>query len=109
MARLIYIYIKKAVGVEGMDWHNLNYYDVMEKFGTKEGGITNIELKKLEGRYGKNTLVQENKPTLLKRFLEQFSDFMVLILLAACGVSFVTAIIDGSGNYADPIIILSIF
>lgn len=91
-----------------MDWHNLNYRDVMEKFGTKESGIASREVKKLENKYGKNTLIQEARPSLLKRFLEQFSDFMVLILLAACGVSFITAIIDGSGNYADPIIILSI-
>ena len=33
---------------------------------------------------------------------------MVLILLAAAGVSFVTAIIEGTGDFIDPIMILLI-
>ncbi len=91
-----------------MDWHNLSYNDVMKKFGVNESGIPSRKIKGLGSKYGKNTLTQKAKPTLIKRFFEQFSDFMVLILLAACGVSFVTAIIDKDGNYADPIIILFI-
>lgn len=91
-----------------MDWHSLNYSDVMKKFGTADRGLSKSEVKKLESRYGKNVLSEKERSSFIRRFLEQFSDFMVLTLLAASVVSFITAIIDGDGNYADPIIILVI-
>ena len=42
------------------------------------------------------------------RFLAQFSDFMVIILLLAAGISFVTAYIQNDADYIDSIIILLI-
>ncbi len=91
-----------------MDWHSLNYPDVMKRFGTTSKGLSKDDVKKFEIKYGKNVLAEKKRPGFIKRFLEQFSDFMVLTLLAASVVSFITAIIDGDGNYADPIIILII-
>lgn len=91
-----------------MGWHSLNYYEVMKKLGVGNRGLSYGEIKRLKNKYGKNILLEKPKISFLKRFLEQFSDFMVLTLLAASAVSFITAVIDGSGNYADPIIILII-
>ena len=91
-----------------MDWHSLSFSDAMMKLRTRETGLSDNEIKKLERKCGKNILLEKKRQSFIKRFLEQFSDFMVLTLLAASAVSFITALIDGSGNYADPIIILVI-
>lgn len=92
-----------------MDWHTLSALDIMRKFKVKVNcGLSSIEIKGLQNKYGKNALQEKEKPSFFKRFFSQFSDFMVLTLLAASAVSFITALIDGSGNYADPIIILVI-
>lgn len=56
----------------------------------------------------KNILHTAKKPNLAKRFLMQFSDFMILILLIAAGLSFFISFMSGDGDYADPIIILAI-
>lgn len=91
-----------------MDWHNLSYNDVMQKFSVSKNGLASRDIKRIECRYGKNVLLKKESSSIIKKILEQFSDFMVLVLLAASVVSFVTALIDGNNNYADPIIILSI-
>ena len=57
---------------------------------------------------GKNKLNAVKKKSLISRFFSQFSDFMVLILLAASGISFLLSVIGGEGDFIDSIIILII-
>lgn len=57
---------------------------------------------------GKNKLNTVKKKSLISRFFAQFSDFMVLILLAASGISFLLSVIGGEGDFIDSIIILII-
>jgi len=57
---------------------------------------------------GKNQLFTSKKKSLCSRFLAQFSDFMILILLAAAGISFMLAVIGGEGDFIDSVIILVI-
>ncbi len=57
---------------------------------------------------GKNKLHTVKKKSLISRFFAQFSDFMVLILLAAAGISFLLSVIGGEGDFIDSIIILVI-
>ena len=56
----------------------------------------------------KNKLESGKKQSLAKRFVMQFSDFMIIILLFAAGISFFISFVSGDGNFADPIIILAI-
>ena len=44
----------------------------------------------------------------MQRFLAQLSDFMVIILLAAAAISFVTSYLRQDTDYIDSIIILAI-
>lgn len=57
---------------------------------------------------GKNELYGKKKKSLLSRFIAQFSDFMIIVLLAAAAISFLIALVDGEGDYIDSIIILII-
>ncbi len=56
----------------------------------------------------KNRLYQKKRRSLLSRFFSQFSDFMIVILLIAAGVSFAISLIGKDGDFLDPIIILVI-
>lgn len=56
----------------------------------------------------KNQLSDTKKKSIFAKFAAQFSDFMILILLAAAGISFGLTMISGEGDFIDPIIILVI-
>lgn len=92
-----------------MDSFNLNTQEVLKKYEVeKESGLNSKQVKRQREKYGKNKIKEKKKKSMLSKFLEQFSDFMVIILLIASVVSFVTALMDGSGDYIDSIIILII-
>lgn len=55
--------------------------------GEKWQGLSEKEAQKRYEKYGPNILQEKKKISALKIFIEQFSDFMVLILLAATAVS----------------------
>lgn len=57
---------------------------------------------------GKNCINITKKKSILSRFLAQFSDFMILVLLAAAAISFWVSYVSGDGDFVDPIIILVI-
>ena len=50
-------------------------------------GLTTAKAAELQAEHGKNTLVQVKPPGAVRIFLRQFKDAMVLILLAATGIS----------------------
>ena len=56
---------------------------------------------------GKNKLAEAKKDSLLKRFVDQLMDPMILILLAAAAISGVLAVIENE-SFADVIIILAV-
>ena len=71
-------------------------------------GLTADQVRKITERYGKNQLRQKKKRNVMQRFLAQLSDFMVIILLAAAAISFVTSYLRQDTDYIDSIIILAI-
>ena len=56
---------------------------------------------------GKNKLAEGKNDSLLKRFINQLMDPMILILLAAAAISGVLAVVEGE-SFADVIIILAV-
>lgn len=91
-----------------MNFHALSVSEAMDKLHTSERGLTRMAAQERLKKYGLNKLKEPKKKSLLVRFLLQFKDFTVLILLAAAVVSFFTSYIDGSGDTVDSIIILLI-
>ena len=70
-----------------------------------EQGLTSEEVRKRQEENGFNELKQEKKKSLFIKFLEQFKDFMIIVLIIAAIVSGVVGVAQGEG-ITDTIIIL---
>ena len=91
-----------------MNWHSMTKQEIPAYLGSDtHTGLTAAQAAARLER-GQNTLRGQPPRTLPQRFLSQFSDFMILILLAAAAVSFVTARISGEGGLTDSLVILGI-
>ena len=62
---------------------------------SREQGLSQTQAGERLREYGENRLREKPKKTLLQRFLAQFKDAMILILLAAAAVSFAVACAEG--------------
>lgn len=71
-------------------------------------GLTTKEANNRLKQYGKNQIKDKTKKSNLSKFFAQFNDFMVIILLIAGGISFLTSYIQREKDYLDAIIILFI-
>ena len=90
-------------------YHNKTVQQTAELLGTDiKTGLTHDEIKKRLHHYGKNELIEKKKKNIFIKFLEQFNDFMIIILLAAAAVSFITSIMQGDADVTEPVIILAI-
>ena len=69
-----------------------NYYqfsaeEVKQDINGKQEPLTAAEVKAHQEKFGPNELVEGKKKTTLQIFLEQYKDFLVIILIAAAIVS----------------------
>lgn len=72
-------------------------------------GLTEQQVQKLQTKYGENKLREKKKKTNLQRFLDQFKDVMILILILAAIISFVIACMEGElKEFFEPVLILII-
>lgn len=79
---------------------------VLEDVKSTKNGLTAEEAAKRLNEVGKNKLDEPPKPTLMQRFIEQFKNPMILVLLAAAVISAITGIISEGKLDADVFIIL---
>lgn len=92
-----------------MQWHSLSVQDVLRRQGVRaEQGLSPEEAQRRLSQNGDNRLIPPGRKGVLQKFLEQFSDFMVITLLIAAGISFATSLMEENGDFVDPIIILII-
>ncbi|MBQ9737194.1 MAG: ATPase, partial [Clostridia bacterium] len=92
----------------------LYYYQPKEevlnllKTNPKTGLSESTALSLLE-KHGRNKLKEKKKKSMFRRFLEQFNDVMILILLAAAAISFVIACVEQNPKeFFEPLLILLI-
>ena len=72
-------------------------------------GLSPEQAAALLEKHGPNKLKEKKKKTNLQRFIEQFKDVMILILLLAAAVSFVIACVEGDPmEFFEPVLILLI-
>ena len=71
-------------------------------------GLTEKDAEERLKQYGKNKLDDKKQENIIIKFLKQFNDFMIIILIAASIISAVMAKIEGSGDYMESVIIIAI-
>ena len=87
-------------------WYKKTAKEVEEYLQTSmERGLSNDEVKKRQEENGFNELKQEKKKSLFIKFLEQFKDFMIIVLIVAAIVSGFVGVAQGEG-ITDTVIIL---
>ena len=90
-------------------WHTIDTNEVQTKLGTNiQTGLTKEEIIKRTQKYGENKLEEQKKDSLVVRFLKQFNDFMIIILLIAAVVSALVSKMEGNNDFIDSIIIIAI-
>ena len=94
--------------MEKIKWYSNSVEDVENVLKTDiKNGLSNKELKSRYEKYGYNKLKDKKQKTLLEMFVEQFKDFMIIVLIIAAVVSGAVGVAQGEG-IADSIIILII-
>ena len=92
--------------MENTKWFNKNVEDVEKELKTNlEKGLNDEEVKTRQEKYGLNELKTKKKKSLIQKFLEQFKDFSIIVLIIAAIVSGAVGIAEGNG-ITDTIIIL---
>ena len=90
-------------------WHTLDVKAVERKMKTNLSyGLNSKEVEARKQKYGLNQLEEKKKESIIIRFLKQFQDFMIIILIIASIVSAVISKIQGTNDYFDSIIIIAI-
>ena len=94
---------------EKIMWETLRKEEVLKKLEVnRKEGLNEEEVKKRQQEYGKNNLEDKPKESIFMKFIKQFNDFMIIILIIASIVSAVISNIQGENNYIDSIIIIAI-
>ena len=93
-----------------MSAHSQNGEELLRQLNTDpETGLTSAQVAELLGKHGQNRLREKKKKTTLQRFIDQFKDVMILILIAAAIVSFVVVVMEKNwGELFEPALILVI-
>jgi len=90
-------------------WQTLRKEEVLRKLNTDEKqGLTEKEVQERQEKYGKNKLQEKKKESFIVKFIKQFNDFMIIILIIASIISAVVSKMQGENDYVDSIIIIGI-
>lgn len=90
-------------------WQTLRKEEVLRKLSTDEKqGLTEKEVQERQAKYGKNKLQEKKKESFIVKFIKQFNDFMIIILIIASIISAVVSKMQGENDYVDSIIIIGI-
>lgn len=84
-------------------YHNQRSIDVLKEFDSMASdGLSTVEAKERLEKYGLNEFQDKKRKTFLQKFIDQFKDFMIIILIAAAIISI------AAGERVDAIVILAI-
>ena len=90
-------------------WQTISVRETCERLKTNSvNGLTKDEAEERIKKYGENKLTEKKKESILVKFLKQFNDFMIIILIIAAAISAVMSYVEGSNDYLDSVIIIFI-
>ena len=88
------------------NWFNKDVSKTAEELNTNiDEGLSTAQIEEKRQKYGYNELKAKKKKSLFVKFLEQFKDFMIIVLIIAAIVSGIVGYMEGEG-VTDSIIIL---
>lgn len=93
--------------MENKEFYNKTVDEVYKEFSTSLNGLTEKEAQLRLSKNGQNKLAERKKTSNILLFLNQFSDFMVILLICASIFSFIVSYIRKE-SYIDSIIIIVI-
>ncbi len=93
-----------------MIYHNETAENVIKELESNpKSGLTRSQVAEKLAEFGPNKLHEKKKKTMFRRFLDQFKDVMILILIAAAVISFVIACTEGEDHaFFEPLLIIAI-
>ena len=84
-------------------WHSVSVDDALETYGVEDHeGLTADQVRQRREQHGANVLPSPPRPGPLRRFLRQFHNLLIYVLLAA---AILTALL---AHYVDTIVILAV-
>ena len=90
-------------------WETLRKEEVVKTLNTNlKNGLNEEEVVFRRSKYGKNKLDDKPKESLFIKFIKQFNDFMIIILIVASIVSAAVSYFQGENDYIDSVIIIAI-
>ena len=70
------------------NFYNQTIKDIEKELSTScENGLNSEQVKQLQEKYGPNSLAGKKKTSMLQRFIAQFKDFMIIVLIIAALLS----------------------
>jgi len=76
-----------AQQVGSTDWHRIEAEEALTRLGTSADGLTRMQAENILREQGPNLLPETQRRSLLHMLLDQFSDFMIVVLLVAALIS----------------------
>ena len=92
----------KSAPVNAESWHALTSSEVLEHLKVRESGLSSAEAAERLAQYGPNQLTEAPRLGFWKLLLDQFNNFIVILLLVAAGISAIL------GEWIDASAILAI-
>ena len=89
------------------NYYNLEIEEIEKKLNTSKEGLSNEEHNRRLEENGFNELKEKKKESILSKFIEQFKDMMVIVLIIASIISGIIDLSHGEG-LTNTIIILAI-
>ena len=93
-----------------MIFYHQSKEDILNHFNTTEAeGLSSDKVEELRNTFGENRLKEKKKKSTFARFLDQFRDVMILILIGAAIISFIVACVERNPKeFFEPALILLI-
>ncbi|HNZ29119.1 MAG TPA: cation-transporting P-type ATPase, partial [Candidatus Goldiibacteriota bacterium] len=70
-----------------MNWHTAETEDIFKELKTSAGGLSEADAALRYAEHGTNELKGKKKKSAIIMLLEQFTDFMILVLIAAAVIA----------------------
>jgi P-type Ca2+ transporter type 2C len=91
-------------GDRPVKWYQIDPIEVLEKLQTSDMGLVSEEARRRFEHYGPNELIEKKHKSLWMMFIDQFKDFMILVLIAAAVVAGIIG--DPADTIAIAVIVL---